>query len=218
MFDLIKIFLTFLLTGCVGVFISYRFQKKQIQNQLFFKKAEKKAIELKETRDRFEELSSERIYRTKTIITSLKENTVTEKEREDYQSSVINWNKKLNTLFFDLSSQDLYWLAIKIEEKVHDELAFAHQEIKKEINKKTIPTGSDLHSALNAVNRAYENARVTTKEITGIADSRWDEIKTADSVTLGYHNLEQASTLTLLRALFHSAPHRLRINRSRFDS
>lgn len=217
MFDLIKIFFTFLLTGCVGVFISYKFQKKQLQTQLSFKKAEKKAIELKETRDRFEELSSERIYRTKTIITSLKEDTVTDKEREDYQTSVVNWNKKLNTLFFDLNSQDLYWMAIRIEDQIHNELAFAHREIKKEINKKTLPTGSDLNSALNAVNRAYNNAKTTTKEITTIADTRWDDIKTADSIPLSYHHLEHASTLTLLRALFHSAPHRLRISRSRFD-
>jgi hypothetical protein len=218
MFDLIKIFITFLLTGCVGVFISYRIQRKQIQTQLFFKKAEKKAIELKETRDRFEDLSGERIYRSKTIITSLKDNTITEKEREDYQLSVVNWNKKLNTLYFDLSGQQLYYLAIQIENEVHNELALAHLEIKKEINKKTVPTGSDLDSAMRAVNRAYENARLMTKEMTFIADSRWDEIKTADSLPLSYHNLEQASTLTLIRALFHSSPHRLRINRSRFDN
>jgi len=217
MFDLIKIFITFLLTGCVGVFISYRFQKKHIQTQLFFKKAEKKAIELKETLNNFENLSSERIYRTKTIITSLKEKNVTEKERDDYQTSVINWNKKLNAFFFELNNQDLYGTAIRIENLVHKELALAHKEIKKEINKKTIPTGADLDLALKAAERAYANASDITMWITKVTDSRWDEIKTADSVSLSYHNLEQASTLTLLRAAFHSSPHRLRISRSRFD-
>jgi hypothetical protein len=218
MFDLLKIFITFFLTGCVGVFISYRFQKKQIQAQLFFKKAEKKAIELKETRDKFEDLSSDRIYRTKSIISSIKEGSVTDKERDDYQKSVINWNKNLNALFFDLSSQGLYSLAIRIENEIHNELALAHKHIKKEFDKKTLPTGSDLNIASIAVKRAYKHAKNTTKEITSIADSRWDEIKDADSIPLSYHNLEQASTFTLLRAIFNPTPHRLRISRSRFDN
>lgn len=209
--------MSFILTGCVGVYISYVIQKKNTHNQLRLKKAEKKADELKVTRDKFEQLSGERIYRTRGIISSLKEKSVTEKERIDYQESVINWNKHLNTLFFDLSNQKLYRIAIAIEKDVHNQLAEAHLQIKKEINKKLNSSTADLTIALSCVNNAYSNSREITKELTIIADERWDEIKDADSVPLSYWNTHQASTLTLIVALFHKSPHRLRVNRSRID-
>lgn len=217
MFDLIKIFISFVLTGCVGVYISYRIQKKNTHNQLRLKKAEKKADELKNTRDRFEQLSGERIYRTRGIIASIKEGTVTEKEKIDYQESVINWNKNLNTIFFDLGNQRLYRIAIIIENKVHYELANAHLEIKRETTKKIGSQKPDLLLAEGYVNSAYASARDVTKSLTKIADERWDEIQNADSVPLSYWNAHQASTLTLIVALFHKAPHRLRVSRSRID-
>ena len=218
MFDLIKIFVSFFLTGCVGVFISYHFQRKQFQTQFIFKKAEKKVSELIETRNKFEELSSDRIYRTKLILSSIEENSVTDKEREDYQNSVANWNKSINSFSFHLSSQGYYYIAIDIENEVHNELALAHACIKKILNKKTIQKREDIKTASEATKRAFAKAKKITKHLTTVADSRWDDIKEADSIPLDYHNLEQASTLTLLRALFHLQPHRLRINRSRFDN
>ncbi|WP_343550385.1 hypothetical protein [Pantoea sp.] len=217
MFDILKILITFILTGFVGVFISHKFQQKNNQNQLRIKKAEKKAAELKAIRDNFEKLSSERIYRTRQIISSINEKSLTDKEREGYQDSVIDWNKNLNAMFFDLSSHKLYEFAIRIEIDVHNELATAHLEIKKEIknNKSVIP--ADLVMALKSTNRAYESARKVTKSLTDIADNRWDEIKDYDSEPLTYSNIHQASTITLLIALFHKSPLRLRINRSRLN-
>ncbi|WP_156506643.1 hypothetical protein [Pantoea sp. OXWO6B1] len=222
MFDLIKIVVTFLLSGCVGVFITYRFQKKQFQNQYFFKKAEMKAIELKEVRNSFEALASERIYRSKTLINSFREGKTNDSEIESYISSVVNWNTKLNRLYFDLNSQQLSSLANVIEDSIQKEFYNAHLEIKKEIHKhkeqRTGSSGASLKTALNAINRAYEKIKNVTTQLTETSDSRWDEIKNADTISFNYHHLEYASTLTLLRALFHSSPHRLRIPRSNFDN
>lgn len=217
MFDLLKILITFILTGCVGVFISYKVQKKQSHNNIIIKKAEKKISELKDTRDIFEDLSSDRIYRSRITISSLKEGEISEKDRESYQLSVANWNKKLNTLFFELNSQNIYYIAIEIERDVQKYFAMAHKEIKKEINKKTIPTGADLNFATDCINTAYKNAKNISENITDIAEKRWDDIKNADSVPLSEFNLDKASAFTLIAALFHPTPHKLRISRSRFD-
>lgn len=217
MFDLFKIFISFILTGCVGVFISYKVQQRNNQNLLRIKKAEKKASELKAVRDNFENLSSERIYRTRQIIASIREKSVTDKEREGYQDSVINWNKNLNAMFFDLSSHKLYEFAIKVENEVHNELVIAHLEIKKELKLENKIIPADISKALSATNRAYEAARKVTQTLTNIADERWEAIKDYDSEPLSYENVHQASTLTLLIALFHKSPLRLRISRSRLD-
>lgn len=217
MFDLIKIFISFVLTGFVGVFVSYYFQRKNALSQLVFKQAERKAIELKEIRDKFEQLAGERVYRAKILIGSLSSNTVAEKDRETYRESVASWNKNLNALFFDLKAQGLYGVSLEVERNVQRNFYNSHVIIKKELEK-IVGKPENMDAALASVNAAYSNASDISDRLTAIADKRWDEIKNSDTIGLTAYNLERASTLILLVALFHKAPHSLRISRSRVDS
>lgn len=120
MSDLAKIILTFLLTGDVGVYISFLFQKRNAQIQIYFKVYEKKATELKEVRVLFEKLSSDRLYRATSLLTSISECRITDKERDDYRNSVSEWNKSINFIFIELNNYKLFGTANRIEKLVHD--------------------------------------------------------------------------------------------------
>lgn len=215
MFDLLKIVISFVLTGFVGVFVSYYFQRKNSLSQLSFKLAERKAGELKDIRDKFEQLSAERIYQAKNMIISIRKDTLTEKDRELYMDSVRNWNKSLNVIYFDLRSQGLYPVTLQVEE-VQVKFRSAHLEIKSEIDKK-ISLPSSLEAAMTSIESAYARSCDISKLLTETSDFRWAEVKNVDTVELTPWNLNKASTLTLIVALFHKTPSSLRISRSRVD-
>jgi hypothetical protein len=216
MFDLVKIGISFILSGFVGVLVSYYFQRKNTLNQLNFKMAERKAGELKEIRDKFEKISAERIYQTRNMMDSIHVNAVTDKDREHYKESIRNWNNNLNVIYFDLQAQDLHHIALQVE-SVHARFRSAHYEIDRKINAK-ISAPASLTAARASVDSAYAESSRVSNLLTQIADLRWSEVKDADTVNLTLANLDKASSLMLLIAIFHKSPSTLRISRSRVDS
>lgn len=219
MVDFLKIFFSFFLSGVVGVSISQYFQRRSLINQLIIKVSEKKASEIKEIRDSFEQLSAERIYRAKELIDILLSRGETAEARKNYRDSVVAWNKKLNLFFLDLRAQNLYGVALDIESKVQNNFCEAHGIIKRQVDLGfSMYEISSLRLALGRIESAYsESIKVTTK-LTKVADERWENVRFAGTEGLTEWNLEYASTFQLIIAIFHKAPHSLRISCSKINS
>lgn len=223
MFDLLKIVVSFMLSGVVGVSVSQYFQKKSLINQFLLKKSEKKAGEVKDIRDSFEQLSAERIYRAKYLINALLTNNAIEDSIEDarksYRDSVFAWNMKLNIFFLDLRVQRLYHIALMIEADVQVCFHEAHGIIREQVGRKLGGyDDSRLKLALSKIESAYSSSIEITKELTRIADIRWDEVRFTGTVRLNESNLEHASTIKLIIAAFHKVPLSLRISSPQDDS
>jgi len=217
MSDLAKIILTFLLTGGVGVYISFLFQKRNAQIQIYFKVYEKKATELKEVRVLFEKLSSDRLYRATSLLTSISECRITDKERDDYRNSVSEWNKSINFIFIELNNYKLFGTANRIEKLVHDRFKNILSFISSCIDNKEGNCISDVNNAFYLIHELVVSANEISASISSKLDEYLENIANADGVPMEANNLQYASTLTLLIAIFHPHPHRLRISRSRFN-
>ncbi|WP_144399797.1 hypothetical protein [Pseudomonas avellanae] len=219
MTDFSKILLSFFLSGFVGVFVSYFFQRKNAKSQIVYKRAERQADELKMVRDKFEQLSSERIYYARLMILSLKSNTLTELDRQSYRKAVVSWNKSLNRFFLDLNAQNLYSIALEIESSVQENFIKSHSWIRERVEKKVVSfrESDNAVEALKSLDLAYARSKEVTLRLTVVVDQRWDDVQFADTVLLSAANVKHASTMTLIFALFHKAPHRLRISRPCVD-
>lgn len=223
MLDLLKIFVSFILSGVVGVSVSHYFQRKSLINQFLLKKSEEKVSELKDIRDSFEQLSAERIYRAKYLINEMLSKGAIDESmadaRKNYQDSVGAWNKKLNIFFLDLGVQGLNSIARNIESGAHASFREAHDIMNEQINRKLKGVDkSKLKLALDKIDSAYSNSIEITKELTRIADIRWDEVRFTGTERLTLLNLEHASTFKLIIATFHKVPLSLRISCPNSDS
>jgi hypothetical protein len=216
MFDIIKIIITFILTGVLGALLSQRIQKKNFLYQVKITKTQKESERLKELASNIEKDAGMRIFYGRNIIENFISNNKDEVEklRPDYRQSVVHWNENLSSYYIELRSLNLTHLAIDLEKNVHNNLFDVHRIIDDAIRKDKKLNLSKLGEKHSL---AFDGLRKISKELINISDEKWSSIKNGNSEHLNQNNLHKASFYTLIFALFHKNPHFLRINRSDND-
>lgn len=212
--EVLKIIFTFFLTGVVGLWLSHKFQKKQMHSQLYYKRSELDVAALEKIIELIILLSSDRIFKTRQLIYSMQNNSIDEKLRSDYRACVSEWNKRLNYIFISLNNNNLYSLSNRFERDVHAKFRQTHTMIHLNLNS-LINTGDfDYSKALNLVNQAYRNTNDITNKLTKVKMEMMEGIIYADSEPLSLENIDKASTYTLFLAIFYKSPHLLRVDRT----
>lgn len=209
--DIIKIIFSFLLTGVVGVYIAGKIQNRNILNQIKLAKAEKEIEKTKEIIRRIETLSSVRIYTGRILVELLAKKSSKKdlnKAREEYRRAISVWNENLNSTYMELYSLNFSEYSLRLEKDVHDNFRKAHSLINDVLHNNKEIIFSEIIDAFSIV---YKNTRLLSCDIVESANKRWDEIVNNNTVLLNETNIENASTATLIMALFHKRPYTLRI-------
>lgn len=216
MFEIIKIIITFLLTGVVGALLSQRFQRKSFLHQIKINQTQKEIERIKEIASNIEKDAGMRIFYGRNLIENFVNNNTEEieKSRSDYRKSVIKWNENLTSYFLELRSLGLAHLAIDLEKNVHEYLFKAHRIIDDCIRKNKKVKFEDLRINYSL---AFEGLREISKALINISERKWSTIRNGNYEQLNQYNLNKASLFTLIFALFHKNPHSLRIHRSDND-
>ena len=105
-------------------------------------------------------------------------------------------------------------LAFELEKNVHENLFKAHRIIDNCIRK---GQKVDLEGLQNNYSLAFDGLRKISKKLMDTSDNKWSKIKNGNTEQLSQYNLNKASFVTLIFALFHKTPHSLRIYRSDND-
>ncbi|WP_437891862.1 hypothetical protein [Phytobacter sp. V91] len=107
--EMLKIIIGFVLTGVLDVFISSRYQRKNSLIQIKILKVEKDVLKLKEVVSTIEMLSSVRNYKGRCLADLVCKSgmedinsVVIMQAREEYKSSVVEWNRNINKLYIEL--------------------------------------------------------------------------------------------------------------------
>lgn len=216
MFDIFKIFITFILTGVIGALLSQKIQKKSFLHQIKITQIQKEIERIKEIANNIEKDAGMRIFYGRNLMENYISNNIEEieKSRSDYRKAVIKWNENLSSYFLELRTLGLTPLAYEFERDVHNNLFKAHKIIDNCVRKNK---KADLDDLKICYSLAFDGLRKISRKLMDISDEKWSSIKHGNSEQLNQYNLDKASFVTLIFALFHKSPHSLRIHRPRND-
>ena len=212
--EIIKIVIGFIFTGVIGSMISAKVQRTSYKNQAKTSKIEKEVEKIKEIARKIGSLSSKRNITARIFIDCLySKGTDDEKIKEarsDYRESVLEWNSNLQSIYIDLFSNDMYEFALRLESSVHNHFVQSHRLINEKLNNKPIPP-EDIERQLSS---AFKQTRSISLELATKANAKLELALNGDTEPLSINNINNASSITLLRALFHTKPNSIRIPRS----
>lgn len=206
---------SFILTGVVGTYIASKFQRNSYINQAKTLKTEKEVEKIKEITKRISTLASARNISARILVDNIysKNNDAekTLKLREEYRKSVSEWNMNIQTIYIDLFANDMYPFAILLESTVHESFRKSHMLINEKINNFKDVKSSEIESHLSS---AFKQTRSLSLSLIERANEKMEQALNGNTENLSAYNLHNASSLTLIIALFHSHPNLLRIPRS----
>lgn len=209
--DITKIIISFILTGIVGVFITARVQRTNFINQTKISKSEKDLEKTKEIIKKIESLSSIRSYTAKVVVGNLVDGSPeieTDKSREDYRKAVFEWNANMQSIFIELRGIDLNYFGIRLENEVQFNFKKSHDLIRAKISNNSHVTSDEIISTLHTV---YKETRKISYDMLNTANEKWKKTLDGNHTNLDEYNIDTATSWTLIKALFHKNPRKLRV-------
>lgn len=209
--DILKIIISFVLTGVVGVFITARVQRTNFINQTKISKAEKDLEKTKEIIKRIESLSSIRIYTAKVVTANLSEGLLLPEDdpsRIEYRKAVFEWNINLQSIFIELRGINLNYYAITLERDVQVNFKESHDLIRAKISNNSIVNSNEI---LESINIAYKETRSLSYDMLKTANEKWKKTLDGNLDNLNTYNMDRATIWTLIKALFYKDPRSLRV-------
>lgn len=219
-----QLVLGFVLTGLIGSYITFRYQKRAIEYQSFLTTENDRINRLNDIKKRLNKLILHRAQASKSILDlyqsidrklTKNELLIYNKIRSDYILSKDNWNYEINTIFLELGNlgekRIYYYNAIYIDDYIHNNFRRIHQLIC------DLKKGSDSRKyddALTLLSRIYEMRKEIIRRLTREASLIQSNIRYWNTVPLSEKNLYRASLIKLILALFYKRSDLLRIPRS----
>lgn len=219
-----QLLLGFVLTGFIGSYITFRYQKRAIEYQSFLATENDRINRLNDIKKRLNKLILHRAQSSKSILDLYQsiDKKITKNDRilyniirMDYIYSKDNWNYDINNIFIELGNlgekRIYYYNAIYIDDYIHNTFRCIHQLIC------DLKKGSDSRKyddAIKLLSQIYEMRKEIIRRLTREVSLIQSNIRYWNTVPLSRRNIYRASLIKLVLALFYKRPDLLRIPRS----
>lgn len=214
----------FILTGLIGSYITFRYQKRAVEYQSFLSTEKDRINRLNDIKKHLNKLILHRANASKILLDFYQGNNgkfiqsekfLYNSIRSDYILSKNNWNYEITTIYIELGnlgeSRIYYFNAIYIEDYIHQTFRDIHQlicDLKEESNSRK------YDNALKLLSHIYEMRKEIIRRLTREVSLIQSNIRYWNTVPLSEENLDRASLIKLVLALFYKRPDLLRIPRS----
>lgn len=229
--------LTVGITALLGNYIATLFQKRNNKTAMNQKKLEDETKNILAISKKISELSSSRRFAAQSLVDSLLDLPIDDSRitslRTTYKEEVKKWNTSLSSLNIDLFSINLHHLAYELLEGtdnstnvnhidlhntdylprgIHANFYEAHLLINEFLTRQPTNHHLLLRASLN-LNSSFSSTRKMSQYLLQASNDKWTDMLNDYTDEFSVHNLEHATLLTLIRAVFHPKPHHLRVKR-----
>lgn len=208
----------FVLTGLIGSYITFKYQKRNIEYQSFLARERKRIDKINDIKKYINKLIIHRVVASRRILDyyqGIDKEAYLKDVRDEYILAKDKWNYGINSIFLELgnlgSERIYHFNAFYIERVIHKAFVECHNLIVDIKNKKNI---SKYYEAISILDNIYNMQSEITRRLTREVNLIQSNIKYGETDPLSIENLHKASLLNLLFALFYKNPNLLRVPRS----
>ena len=209
---------SFVLTGLIGSYITFKYQKRNIEYQSFLARERKRIDKINDIKKYINKLIIHRVVASRRILDcyqGIDKEAYLKDVRDEYILAKDKWNYGINSIFLELgnlgSERIYHFNAFYIERVIHKAFVECHNLIVDIKNKKNI---SKYYEAISILDNIYNMQSEITRRLTREVNLIQSNIKYGETDPLSIENLHKASLLNLLFALFYKNPNLLRVPRS----
>lgn len=208
----------FVLTVLIGSYITFKYQKRNIEYQSFLARERKRIDKINDIKKYINKLIIHRVVASRRILDcyqGIDKEAYLKDVRDEYILAKDKWNYGINSIFLELgnlgSERIYHFNAFYIERVIHKAFVECHHLIVDIKIKKNI---SKYYEAISILDSIYNMQSEITRRLTREVNLIQSNIKYGDTDPLSIENLDKASLLNLLFALFYKNPNLLRVPRS----